>query len=89
MDSIINCSISFKNKIIVICIIPGIVTTTRITDATPAAMYAHSAHRLWECDSELPPEAQRCKDIARQLVENVPGKHFNVSNQNLNYRSNS
>nr|XP_014289943.1 alkaline phosphatase, tissue-nonspecific isozyme-like isoform X2 [Halyomorpha halys] len=56
----------------------GIVTTTRITDATPAAMYSHSANRAWECDSKLPPEAQRCKDIARQLIENVPGKHFNV-----------
>ena len=27
----------------------GIVTTARITHATPAAMYAHSAERYWPC----------------------------------------
>lgn len=49
----------------------GIVTTTRITHATPAAVYAHSANRDWEADSNLPAQAQTqgCKDIARQLLE--------------------
>jgi len=28
--------------------ISGIVTTARMTHATPAAMYAHSAERYWE-----------------------------------------
>lgn len=48
----------------------GIVTTTRITHATPAAAYAKAAHRNWEVDS-LVAEADRarCADIARQLVE--------------------
>ncbi|UTA48906.1 alkaline phosphatase [Simiduia sp. 21SJ11W-1] len=49
----------------------GVVSTARITHATPAATYAHSAARDWESDSDLPAEAktQGCKDIARQLVE--------------------
>ncbi len=28
----------------------GIVTTARLTHATPAAMYAHVFSRAWECD---------------------------------------
>jgi alkaline phosphatase len=31
----------------------GIVTTTRLTHATPAALYAHSASRDWECDAYI------------------------------------
>ncbi|KAJ9597559.1 hypothetical protein L9F63_011560, partial [Diploptera punctata] len=57
----------------------GVVTTTRITHATPAALYAHSNHRDWECDSEIPSIYKNCiKDIARQLVEDEPGKNFKV-----------
>lgn len=49
----------------------GIVTTTRLTQATPAATYAHSPEREWEGDSEMPPEALAagCKDIAAQLID--------------------
>lgn len=49
----------------------GIVTTTRITHATPASMYAHTPDRDWESDAELTPEAvaQGCRDIATQLIE--------------------
>lgn len=52
----------------------GIVTTTRVNHATPSAAYAHSANRDWYSDSEMPPEAiqQGCKDLAQQLVENIP-----------------
>ncbi|KAL1421850.1 hypothetical protein MTO96_022768 [Rhipicephalus appendiculatus] len=32
----------------------GLVTTTRVTHATPAALYAHSAHRDWEMDTKMP-----------------------------------
>lgn len=48
----------------------GIVTTTRVTHATPAAMYAHSPDRNWENDAQLPPDAAAagCRDIASQLV---------------------
>ncbi|MBI1403221.1 MAG: alkaline phosphatase [Porphyrobacter sp.] len=49
----------------------GIVTTTRITHATPAAVYARSADRDWESDSAIPADqqGQGCKDIALQLAE--------------------
>ncbi|XP_055379801.1 alkaline phosphatase 4-like [Condylostylus longicornis] len=57
----------------------GIVTTTRITHATPAATYASIYDRDWECDSEIPDTSRGIyKDIARQLVENEPGINFNV-----------
>ena len=35
----------------------GIVTTARVTHATPAALYAKTAHRDWECDKKLPGDA--------------------------------
>lgn len=49
----------------------GIVTTTRITHATPGATYAHTPERNWEGDTELSDAARKegCADIARQLVE--------------------
>lgn len=48
----------------------GIVSTARLTHATPAATYAHSPERNWENDTDLPPEAVAagCKDIAQQLL---------------------
>ena len=49
----------------------GIVTTTRITHATPAACYAHSPERNWENDARLP-EAARThgfRDLARQMID--------------------
>lgn len=58
----------------------GVVTTTRITHATPTGTYGHIPHRDWESDSALPQDAKEkgCKDIARQLVEDLPGKNINV-----------
>lgn len=49
----------------------GTVTTARLTHATPAAVYAHSPHRDWEGDRDVPAAAKAagCRDIARQLVE--------------------
>ena len=49
----------------------GVVTTARLTHATPAACYAHSPERGWEDDSDLPDAARRADfpDIARQLIE--------------------
>lgn len=51
----------------------GIVTTTRINHATPSAAYAHCVDRDWFSDGEMPQEAvdAGCKDIARQLFENI------------------
>lgn len=48
----------------------GVVTTTTITHATPAATYAHAADRNWEVDSAMPAEAIEagCQDIASQLL---------------------
>nr|CAD7460376.1 unnamed protein product [Timema tahoe] len=57
----------------------GIVTNARLTHATPAALYAHAPNRYWEDDSKVPVESRRtCKDIARQLIEDSPGKDINV-----------
>nr|XP_027195656.1 alkaline phosphatase-like [Dermatophagoides pteronyssinus] len=64
----------------------GFVTTTRVTHATPAALYAHSASRYWESDDRMMSNhsdnnvknSEFCKDIARQLIEDEPGKNLNV-----------
>ncbi|WAJ70310.1 alkaline phosphatase [Catenovulum adriaticum] len=48
----------------------GILSTARITHATPAATYAKSANRNWEDISDMPQDAidGGCEDIASQLV---------------------
>ncbi len=48
----------------------GIVSTARITHATPAATYASAVSRDWENDSKIPAaeKAAGCDDIASQLV---------------------
>ena len=57
----------------------GIVTTTRVTHATPAALYAHAADRNWESDAQLPEGHEgACPDIARQLVEFSHGDGIDV-----------
>lgn len=60
----------------------GVVTTTRITHASPAGSYSHIANRDWECDADIKkfPEAKKCigHDIATQLIRNNPGKELNV-----------
>lgn len=59
----------------------GVVTTTRLTHATPAATYAHAADRDWEGDHDLPQAAKAggCKDIARQLLEFPHGDGIEVA----------
>lgn len=56
----------------------GIVTTTRVQHASPAANYAHTANRNWYSDSDLTSEAIQngCRDIAYQMVHNT---EINVS----------
>ncbi|XP_055527942.1 alkaline phosphatase-like [Wyeomyia smithii] len=59
----------------------GIVTTTRVTHATPAASYAHSANRYWEGDFEVDeacPSGEKPLDIAQQMVYNKVSQNFNV-----------
>jgi alkaline phosphatase len=49
----------------------GVISTARLTHATPAACYAHVPSRSWEDDSNLNPAARKAgfPDIARQLIE--------------------
>ncbi|WP_375402141.1 alkaline phosphatase [uncultured Sphingomonas sp.] len=58
----------------------GIVSTARITHATPAAAYAHTPQRDWEADANLDERSRRegCVDIARQLVEGSVGSRLDV-----------
>lgn len=48
----------------------GIVSTARITHATPAAVYAHVPDRDWENDATIPlgERGKGCVDIASQLL---------------------
>ncbi|WP_101924735.1 MULTISPECIES: alkaline phosphatase [Luteimonas] len=54
----------------------GVVTTARLTHATPAATYAHSPDRNWENDADLPEAARAagCRDIAQQILDFPAGK---------------
>ncbi|MBD1558422.1 alkaline phosphatase [Vibrio sp. S9_S30] len=58
----------------------GVVSTARLTHATPATAYAHSADRNWENDTKLPNIAKNtgCKDIASQFVSFDSGNGFQV-----------
>jgi alkaline phosphatase len=49
----------------------GVVSTARITHATPAATYAHTPVRDWEHNGQLPAGCG-VKDIARRLIEVSP-----------------
>lgn len=56
----------------------GVISTARITHATPAAAYAHSAQRDWEAGVPPPQRAAGCIDIARQLIEGPVGSRLDV-----------
>jgi len=59
----------------------GVVTTTRITHATPAATFGHLPERDWEYDMAIP-ERERsagCVDFARQLAEFPLGSGISVA----------
>ncbi len=57
----------------------GIVTTARLTHATPAATYAETASRNWESDKDLPEDAGNCKDIAAQFIDWDAGDGFEIA----------
>lgn len=59
----------------------GVVSTARLTHATPAAVYAHSPHRNWEADVDLTDEAREsgCKDIASQFIDFPYGNGLEVA----------
>ncbi|CAG9804104.1 unnamed protein product [Chironomus riparius] len=58
----------------------GIVTTTRVTHASPAGTYAKTANRDWESDFDMNnfTDTKECSDIAKQLVTECPGNKLNV-----------
>lgn len=59
----------------------GIVTTTRVTHASPAGTYANVANRDFECDADVLKHNQdpaECADIATQLIRGTTGREFNV-----------
>ncbi|WP_409432444.1 alkaline phosphatase [Litorimonas sp. RW-G-Af-16] len=49
----------------------GVISTARLTHATPAAMYSHSVSRSWETDKDIKDAmaVAGCTSIAQQLVE--------------------
>jgi len=58
----------------------GLVTNSRITDATPAAAYAHSPDRTWENDARTPESAlaKGCGDLASQLIAFSEGEGIDL-----------
>lgn len=52
----------------------GVISTARITHATPAAVYSHSVSRNWENQKDIDPRAAKfgCKSIASQLLKHTP-----------------
>ncbi len=61
----------------------GVVTTARLTHATPAATYAHVPERNWENSKDIPAGVDdsklTCRDIARQLLEFSYGNGIEVA----------
>jgi alkaline phosphatase len=56
----------------------GVVSTARLTHATPGACYAHTPEREWESDADLPVDTD-VPDIARQLLEFSYGDGIEVA----------
>ncbi|XP_050431795.1 membrane-bound alkaline phosphatase-like [Adelges cooleyi] len=63
----------------------GIVTTARVTHASPSGSFAHTSNRNWESDADMlrykhetEVDISQCEDIARQLVSRDPGRNFKV-----------
>ncbi|XP_005192159.2 membrane-bound alkaline phosphatase [Musca domestica] len=59
----------------------GLVTTTRVTHASPAGLYAHVADRDWENDKKVKTDCGKnsgIADIALQLMEGDVGRRFKV-----------
>ncbi|WP_191253652.1 alkaline phosphatase [Kordiimonas sediminis] len=59
----------------------GIVSTARLTHATPAAVYAHSPLREWETDADMPTKAIEagCRDIGQQIIDKIGGDGLEVA----------
>ena len=59
----------------------GVVSTARLTHATPAAVYAYASSRNFENDGQLPEGADQsdCPDIASQIVNPLGGDGLEVA----------
>ena len=62
----------------------GVISTARLTHATPASTYAHTADRNWEADADIFSTAKDAyqanfADIARQLIEFPYGNGLEVA----------
>jgi alkaline phosphatase len=62
----------------------GFVTTTRVTHASPAGLYAHTSERDWESDADIVKShcglsgLQGFPDTAQQLIDSGVGRNFKV-----------
>ena len=58
----------------------GVISTARLTHATPAAAYAKTTERDWENDAQVSSSGKEagCRDIARQFVDWRHGDGFEV-----------
>ncbi|KAM8704003.1 hypothetical protein ACLKA7_008602 [Drosophila subpalustris] len=59
----------------------GLITTTSVTHASPAGVYAHTANRNWESDADVVADNADptiCPDIASQLIFGHVGQNLNV-----------
>ena len=59
----------------------GVISTARLTHATPAATFSHAVSRGWEADSDIPKieRDKGCKDIASQLIDFPYGDGLEVA----------
>jgi alkaline phosphatase len=59
----------------------GVVTTTRLTHATPASVFAHGPDRNWEDDTDMPAAAKAagCRDLASQFIDSRFGDGIDVA----------
>lgn len=58
----------------------GILSTARLTHATPASTYAESASRGWEDDTSFgSAQSEGCKDIAAQMIDWAAGDGFEIA----------
>ncbi|XP_055638981.1 alkaline phosphatase-like [Toxorhynchites rutilus septentrionalis] len=59
----------------------GFVTTTQVTNASPAGVYANTANRNWENNQQVLDDGYEpavCPDIATQLIEGAVGSNLKV-----------
>jgi alkaline phosphatase len=92
-----NCSTAIGNELLTATelaeikgLATGVISTARITHATPGATYAKSADRNWEDISDMPEEAitAGCEDIALQLVnfeKNVEARFIGTDIDGLDF----